>query len=191
MRRAFCAATIVCIAVPCISLSLLAVTPAAAAPQQLYNKSITVHWGEGVLQKASDGSTRTPQISSTRVIYVSSAGRLFVKGTRSINNRRFQATKTTMRGPDGSSGMGNVQGNFGFSGNQLVGTAVFDGGARRLTVSFDPSFSSCTASVIYGKSGGGNQKWQSLDGSGQTFEVISITVNAVSCSISEGNAVAG
>lgn len=160
---------------------------AGPAPKQLYNKSVKVHWVESVLQRASDGSSRNPQINSTRTIYVSSAGRLFVKGTRSINNRLYQGTKNTARGPDGG---GSGQGGFSFEGSQLTGTAVFDGGARRLTVSFDPNFSSCSATVVYGKSGSANQKWQSLDGA-TTYEVISISVGAVGCSVSEGNAVAG
>ncbi len=168
--------------------SLFAVSSAGAAPQQLYNKSVTVNWVESTLQKASDGSSRNPQINSTRIIYISSAGRLFVKGTRSINNRNYQGTKNTIRGPDGSSNAG--PGGFSFAGNQLIGTAVFDGGARRIAVSFDPGFSSCTANVVYGKSGSANQKWKSLDGT-QTFELISVSVGAVGCSIREGNAVAG
>jgi len=160
---------------------------AGPAPKQLYNKSVMVNWVESVLQKASDGSSRNPQINTTRTIYVSSAGRLFVKGTRSINNRMYQGTKNTARGPDGS---GGGSGNFSFEGDRMIGTAVFDGGARRMTVSFDPSFSSCTATVVYGKSGSANQKWQSLDGN-TTYEVISISVGAVGCSVREGNAVAG
>jgi hypothetical protein len=109
---------------------------ASAPPKQLYNKSILVNWVESVLQKAPDGSSRNPQINTTRTAYVSSAGRLFVKGSRNINNRNFQGGNQTERGPDNS---GGGSGGFTFEGNQLVGTAVFDGGARRMTVSFDPN----------------------------------------------------
>lgn len=173
----------------CAALAALAQSVVCAnagpAPKQLYNKSVVIHWVESTLQRAPDGSSRNPQINTTRTVYVSSAGRVFVKGTRSIKNRLYQGNKNTARGPEGGGGSGGLA----FEGNQLVGTAVFDGGARRLSVSFDPSFSSCTANVVYGKSGSGNQKWKTLDGS-QTFELISVSVGAVGCSIREGNAVA-
>ena len=102
---------------------------AGPAPKQLYNKSVIVNWVESTVQKAPDGSTRTPQINTTRTVYVSSAGRVFMKGTRSINNRLYQGNKNTARGPEGGGGSGGLA----FEGNQLVGTAVFDGGCRYLS----------------------------------------------------------
>ena len=175
---------------PCLLIygivSVSAPASAGPAPKQLYNKSVVIHWVESVLQKAPDGSSRNPQINSQRTVYVSSAGRLFIKGTRSINNRYFQGGNKTERGPDGSSsGTGGAQGGFTFEGSQLIGTAVFDGGARRVAVSFDPNFSSCTANVVYGKSGNANQKWKGFDG--VTYELISVSVGAVGCSIKDGN----
>lgn len=158
---------------------------AGPAPKQLYNKSILINWVESVIQKAPDGSTRNPQINTIRTAYVSSAGRLFVKGTRNISNRNFQGGNQTERGPDNSNA---GPGGFTFEGNQFVGTAVFEGGARRLTVTFDPNFSSCTANVVYGKSGSANQKWKGFDG--VTYELVSITVGAVGCSVRDGNALA-
>jgi len=159
---------------------------AGPAPKQLYNKSVLVNWVESVVQKGPDGSTRTPQINSQRTAYISGAGRLFVKGTRNISNGYFRGGNETSRGPDGGSGGGS--GGFSFEGNQLVGTAVFDGGARRLTISFDPSFSSCTANVVYGKSSSSNQKWKGFDG--VTYELVSVNVGAVGCSVRDGNALA-
>lgn len=174
----------------------MAVFPAAAfagpAPKQLYNKSIMVNWVESTVQRAADGRTNQPQINSQRTIYVSSAGRLFVRGSRNINMRNFQGGNTLERGPDGSrsitGGGASVQGGMAFEGNQLIGTAVFDGGARRMTVSFDPNFTSCTANVVYGKSGGANQKWKGFDG--VTYELISVSVGAVGCAVRDGNALA-
>ena len=110
---------------------------------------------------------------------------MFVKGSRSINNRNFQGGNQTERGPDS----GSAQGGFTFEGSQLIGTAVFDGGARRVAVSFDPGFSSCTANVVYGKSGSANQKWKGFDG--VTNELMSVSVGAVGCSIRDGNPFAG
>lgn len=158
---------------------------AGPAPKQLYNKSIIVNWVESVIQKAPDGSTRNPQINTVRTAYVSSAGRLFVKGTRNISNRNFQGGNQTERGPDNAS---SGSGGFTFESDRLVGTAIFDGGARRMTVSFDPGFSSCTASVVYGKSGSANQKWKGFDG--VTYELISVSVGSIGCSVRDGNALA-
>lgn len=104
---------------------------AGPAPKQLYNKSVTVNWIESTVQRAPDGRTNTPQINTQRIAYVSSAGRLFVKGTRNINMRNFQGGNQTERGPDNASG---GSGGFTFEGDRLVGTAVFNGGARRMTV---------------------------------------------------------
>ena len=47
------------------------------------------------------------------------------------------------------------KGNFSFQGDRLVGVIPYDAGARQITVTFDPGFSSCTATVIEGHSGGG------------------------------------
>ena len=70
----------------CGIVSVSAPALAGPAPKQLYNKSVAIHWVESVLQKAPDGSSRNPQINTQRTAYVSSAGRLFVKGSRNINN---------------------------------------------------------------------------------------------------------
>ena len=153
---------------------------AVAAPMQLYNKTITISWSEHVSQKGPDGLTN-PTVNSEAVAYVSSAGRLFVRGKRSLNNRKFSKQR------DFSPGGGSSAGAINFQGNQLVGTAVYDGFARRLVVSFDAGFTSCSASVVYGKSGGPTT-WKGLDG--QVRELLSVSVSGANCSIREGNALA-
>ena len=167
-------AFLVCIA------GVVAVVPAHAAPKQLYNKTVIITWSESTSQKAPDGRTVTPVIASERRVYVSSAGRLFVSGKRS--NPGSGLGNRMERGP----GEGAGEGVLSFQGNQLVGTGAFHGFARRVVATFDPGFSSCNVTVVYGRSGGAST-WKGFDG--QTYEVLSISVPSASCSIRDGNQV--
>jgi hypothetical protein len=154
----------------------------AGAPPQLYNKSIHIAWSESVMQRDETGKTTTPRIDTSRIVYVSSAGRLFIRGSRGVKNRNFEGHVKGETGPgEGRAGV------LAFEGNQLIGTAEFEGAARRVTVSFDPGFSSCTVSVVYGKSGAVH-RWKAMDG--RMHEVLAINIGATSCSISDGNALA-
>lgn len=159
-------------------LSPLASVQAAAAPAQLHNKSVVIAWSESIQEKNEAGQTINTSLSRERIAYVSSAGRVFVRATQSTRN----AQKKSELAP------GAAPGTLAFQGNSLVGTAVFAGFARRITVTFDAGFSGCSASVVYGKAGG-PRKWKSLDGK-QTLEVQSISVSSASCSIRDGNLVA-
>ena len=156
----------------------LAAMPAAAAPAQLYNKSVVIAWSESIQERNEAGQVLNTSLSRERIAYISSAGRVFVRATQSS---RYAQKKNELA-------PGAAPGTLAFQGNSLVGTAVFAGFARRITVTFDGSFSSCSASVVYGKAGG-PQKWKSLDGK-QTMEVQSISASSASCSIREGNLVA-
>lgn len=156
---------------------------AADAPKPLYNKSVTIRWSEQTSQKNPDGRIVTPIIESERTVYISSAGRLFVRGKRSINNRNYSGGNQFEKGPNESASSGVLR----FQGNQLVGTGLFNGFARRVVVSFDGNFSTCSGSVVYGRASG-PQTWQGFDG--KTYELLSISVSGVSCSIREGNAFA-
>jgi hypothetical protein len=158
--------------------SLLFSIPAMAAPSQLHNKSVVIAWSESIQEKNEAGQLLNTSLTRERIAYVSSVGRVFVRASQSSRS----AEKRNEFAP------GAPAGTLAFQGNSLVGTAVFAGFARRITVTFDAGFSSCSASVVYGKAGG-PQKWKSLDGK-QTLEVQSISVGSASCSIREGNLVA-
>src|SRR5262245_44076922 len=63
-----------------ISLLSTAEAKAGAAPQQLQGKSITLSWSEtGVFKR--DGSSVSKTYNVVRVIYISQAGRAFIRGT--------------------------------------------------------------------------------------------------------------
>ena len=151
---------------------------ALAAPPQLFNKTITISWTEAVQQKAPDGRLLNNQVTRQRTVYVSSAGRIFVRS----NNRSKRGEQNSERGPGDA-----TVGSLNFQGNLLVGYAVNQGNARQLSVKFDSSFSSCTATVVWGKSGP-TQKWRGYDG--VIYEILSVSVTGSNCSIQEGNAFA-
>lgn len=162
-----------------VGVWLASLAAADAAPKQLYNKSVVVSWSESIMEKGEDGRVLNTQATRGRVAYISSAGRVFVR------------TTTQLTGAQGKQEIapGTSPGALAFQGNdKMVGTAVFSGFARRLTVTFDASYSSCNASVVYGKSGGPT-KWKSPDGT-RTYEALSISVGGTSCSIRDGNALA-
>src|SRR5512139_1758562 len=110
-----------------VLLGPLVATAAAAAPAQLYNKSIIIAWSESIQEKNEAGQTFSTSLSRERIAYVSSAGRVFVRATQSTRN----AQKKSELAP------GAAPGTLAFQGNSLVGTAVFAGFARRITVTFD------------------------------------------------------
>lgn len=54
---------------------------AGSVPKQLYNKTVSVSWGEASRNKrVSDGMTVSGNGKFDRIIYVSSAGRFFLAG---------------------------------------------------------------------------------------------------------------
>jgi hypothetical protein len=151
---------------------------AASVPAQFYNKSITVTWGEsGVYKRISDGVNVSPSGQFQRIFYISSAGRIFSRGSGS---RSGQYAGSKEAGPE------KTAQNVKFEGNSLVAVGVNLGVARRVSASLDAA-SSCTASVTIGKSGVGT-KMTGFDGA--VYEVISMQVGAISCSIRDGNAFA-
>jgi hypothetical protein len=164
-----------------VALGLLADCCASAAraavPAAAMNKTITVSFT--VTGLAKDPQTqRTWNFSTavTRIIYVSSAGRLFM---------RHSATqgRDAIGGDYGPGSRGN--GNFSFQGTKLVGVTPFAGGARQITINFDAGFSSCTASIIEGHAAGGAIERKAPNG--QMRELLSVSTSPPSCSIQSGN----
>ena len=159
-----------------LSIVLLAV-PALAAPPQLFNKTITIFFTATGVDRLPQGGQAGFRTQVPHIIYVSDAGRLFMRFRAS--NRRGSM------GGDAAPGEGRSS--FSFEGNRLVGVVPFATGARQLTITFDPGFSRCTASVIEGHSGGVIQR-RAPDG--RVYEITGGTTSSVSCSIQRGNAFA-
>jgi len=108
-------------------------------------------------------------------MYVSSAGRVFMKKTASAG--RF------------SKGHETVGGNFQFVGSKLIGTRHFGSGAGQIIVSFDSSFQRCSVEVMVGAEKGKRLAWTSLDGIRRTASGRAV-VSDQTCSVEDGNAFA-
>jgi hypothetical protein len=59
---------------------------------------------------------------------------------------------------------------------------------RRMTVTFDPSFSNCSVSEQIGKASA-TPKYKGFDG--VEYELLSVSAQSMSCSMREGNPFAG
>jgi hypothetical protein len=157
---------------------------AAAAPAQLLNKTIVISWGRDVTEKRQDGTIINIHRDDTRKIYVSTAGRLFIRSTAQV--RRLQRTKDV---EPGTSTTPEGQLDMRFEGNRLVMTRAHYSGASQLTIDFGPGFTTCMMTIVNGKERGAPIVWRGLDGG--SYEVISNTVTSSSCEIRDGNLFAG
>jgi hypothetical protein len=158
---------------------------AAGVPAGAMNKTITISFTASGTGKTPDGQSKPFTTSVTRVVYVSTAGRLFMRHT-AIANTKGRPTRGGDFDP-AAQGAGKG-GSFSFQGDKLVGVIPYAGGARQITASFDSGFSSCTASVIEGNAGSGSFKRKGPDGI--VREISNATASAPSCSIQSGNAFA-
>ena len=155
---------------------------AFAAPAAAYNKTITISFTSSGTRTDSLGKSAGYSAAVTRIIYVSSKGRLFMRHIVTSSNRGRR-----QRGGDFEPG-GGRGGSFAFQGNRLVGTMTWAAGAMQITATFDPGFTSCTATVVDGRTAGGAIRRRAP--SGEMIEVTSVSNSTPSCSIQSGNAFA-
>lgn len=155
---------------------------AGSVPAQAMNKTITISFAATGNAKSADGRVKGFSTQVSRIIYVSSAGRLFMRHRATLGSKS--------RGGDFDPNDPRTgKGNFSFQGNKLVGVIPYAAGARQITVTFDPGFSSCTASVIEGHSSEGIIRRKGPNG--EMYEISGASTSSPSCSIQSGNAFAG
>jgi len=162
-----------------VLMSSAATVRAQGTPSQLVDKTIQVTFTIGAQAKGADGSNRFVQRSTTQLIYVSSAGRVFARELRQYGQR----ADSLDRGPES----GSSSGTFRFGGGKLVGTVQHQSGARQVVVSFDTGFGSCTANVSVGRDAGRPFVWTGLDGVSYTA-TGPVETTSPTCSIRAGNA---
>jgi hypothetical protein len=161
-----------------ILLMLVFGATAHAAPPQLLNRTISVAMFITVPATNPDGSVAKTGRQVSRTIYVSSQGRVFQK----VAQRARGGASDKELGPDNG-------GALHFVGNKLVGMVKAISGASMMTISFDPSYQSCTVDTIIAGENGKPRVWKGLNG--VTFtQTGKPQVSGVSCSIREGNAFA-
>jgi hypothetical protein len=160
----------------CVFFSLLG--SAEAAPPEVLNKTVTVSWSSFLPANCSNGSTNRTARNVTQQIYISTQGRLFSK----VMAQAGRYSKERLTAPSGS-------GQFRFSGAKIVATMPQASGAVQATITFDPTYQSCSAEVAHGSESGKPYVWINLAGVKCTATGKS-TVSNVGCSVRQGNAFA-
>ena len=156
------------------------ITPAlgAGAPDQLRNKTVTLSWTTSGRATAADGTSKNYTNNNHRIIYISSAGRPFLRAQLSGGRN----SRGGERGPEDSGKGGGVS----FDGGKLTGVETFSSGARQYTATFDGSYSSCTLSIVDAKAG--NATIQRRGPDGIMYKADQVSTGAPSCSVQSGNA---
>jgi hypothetical protein len=171
---------------------------ASAAPAQLLNKTVVISWSRDITQKKMDGTVFNTRRDDTRQIYVSTAGRVFMRSISRAWGNSSDRQRTGSGGlqrandiaPGDTKTPEGVQPlDVHFEGNSLVMNRAHYSGASQLRIDFDSGFTTCTMKALSGKAGGAPIVWKGLNG--ETYEVISNTVTSSSCEIRGGNLFAG
>ncbi len=163
-----------------------ATSPALAAPQSLYGKTLRVTWNEARSQRVrGEGEFKSVSIPLSYTVYVSDKGQLFKRLTSTTASGKQTGSKDRV-GTSGSDSQGS--GSTSFQGNTLVTTANNGGLGRRIRITFDGG-TSCSAEVLTGKSGSGTATVRS-NATGKMLEFESVSAGSASCSVQNGNAFA-
>jgi len=174
----------------------------ASFPAPLLGKSVIVSWTTN-RQHKFEGTNEVGfgSFGNTLSIYISSAGRAFSKeviaryggGTGGRDRGSGGAGPTTVgeQAPDERRDSIGETRIVHFEGGALLVDKPFIAGARRVSVTFDASYASCNARVIFGREGGNVPIRQIGALSGRRYEVVSIQTSAPSCSIKPGNVFGG
>jgi len=157
-------------------LMLPATLAQAAAPAALLGRTVTLSYSQSLPTKFPDGKVRTTTKSQTRTIYISSAGRVFMRTARRNNANE---SDTSESGPE------QTAGSVHFSGDTLVGTIPGITGATQFVITFDGGFQSCNVRVVTGWPAGSRHVWRGIGG--QTLEAVGEMTTTASCSIAAGN----
>src|SRR5437667_4088572 len=95
------------------------------------------------------GKKQSPRFSQQRTIYVSSAGNVFIKSAVEGSG----GTKEAEMAPGDKTAKGGKR-EIRFAGGKLLAMAQTGAGAGRMIVSFDPSYSSCSVELTFGRPAG-------------------------------------
>ena len=173
-----------------LALLVGAIGGAAATepPRALYNRSVMLSWIEYRVQRCNSGETARGNTNSLLQIYVSDAGRLFSR----LNRRAGGQSNSTDADPEGGAnrtGTGASRLDTHFEDRQLLVDTPMRSGARRVQVTFDASFATCSLEVRFGKEGRQGLYHRTMDG--RMCTIISTDVSRQTCAIQSGNAFAG
>lgn len=157
-----------------VMTALAAPTPGFAAPKQLLGKHLLLKGTVTVVgQPIGGGQSVTSKQSSERIIYVSSAGRIFARMNTSNGNETAVREQSPNNAPADDV-------SYRWQGDVLVGTST----AVRSTISFDAAFRTCAISVML------KPNATAWDASHKQWRILS-TTNSSTCTIQDGNPFAG
>ena len=160
-------------------------TAHAAMPSQLFNKTVVLTWSATGAARSDAGRSINFVLDHKMTVYLSSEGRQFTRYIRS--NRIGNSNKGDFE-PGSKINFGGRPQETRFQGNQLIISSELKSGARQIVATFDASFSSCTLSVVVGRSGGAPLRASGPDGIMYTLDTF--TAVSPTCSIQNGNAFA-
>lgn len=175
--------------------AVLALHPAPAhaqtPPAGLYNKSISIFWSEDQTNQNTGGKTNHRVVHTSMSIYVSSAGRLFTQSGRERVNQQGKAVRSSgsSKSPDEAIRTSNsrYRGQLKFEGRTMINDVKYDSGVRRMIVTFDEGFRSCTVKFVHGKEDDAPGIVRRGMGGGLQL-VTSLRVSGERCTVSDGNA---
>jgi hypothetical protein len=167
-----------------IAVLLLPVS-AFAAPRALYGKHVIVNWTETRSQReAGETAFRPVSLPFTLTFYVGNEGHVFKRIFSVGSTGKASGSQDRV----GNKPSGDVSASAAsFSGNALTATSSFGGAARRMQITFDNNFSSCSAQVTTAKLSSAKFVAVHSIASGKTVEFESVSAGAASCTVGEGN----
>jgi hypothetical protein len=158
----------------------------ASAPAQLRGKTISLAWSDSRVEKIiASGRERPVAQSSTVKVYIGTEGRFFTQFGRVANG----GSRPSVLDVKEVSGGGSVL-NWHVDGLNLTADQKFARGARRLVVTFDSGFSSCSLRVLHGKEAGLASIQYMTFNNKEPVELTSINVTSTNCSVAAGNSFA-
>jgi hypothetical protein len=112
-----------------------------------------------------------------------------VRSDRTNTTRRGTEQKAIDSAPGSKIGV-SVSSGVQFSGNTMILTMRMISGARRITVTFDGGYTSCSATVLNAREGGKPMVIKNRY-TGVDREVTDIQASVTGCSVKTGNVFAG
>jgi hypothetical protein len=159
----------------------------ASAPAQLRGKTIDLNWSDNRVEKViASGRERSVTQSSMVKVYIGTEGRFFTQFGRFANNGGRHTNSLDLKEVSG----GNSTLNWHVEGLNLTADQKLMRGARRLIVTFDSGFSSCSLRVLHGKEAGLAPIQYTTLNNKEPVELTSINVTSANCSVATGNSFA-
>jgi hypothetical protein len=164
-----------------IAVALPSTSRAQVAPQGLRGKSVIVTWTELRNQRRGDQTAFNDVVAPlSRTIYVGSTGRPFSRFTGQLRGRTASFEHVGATGTSSGGGPSEVR----FDGRTMTLIGSSKGGlARRITIEFSESFTTCQAKVVFAKEAGKDVVVGRSLVSGERLDIRSVTVTGVSCSV--------